>query len=816
MLINHLKISLRNFRKNALYATLNIIGLAVGFTAFILILIYLHYETSFENFHPQAERIYRATYQFESGGEYNVHWARVPVDYVNELPNDVPEIETLVRFQNQEQKYIRVEDEKFRPEHAYVTDPEVFQVFDFPLIAGNAETALAQPRSLVLTETLARRYFGSTDVLDRELYVSGSLAAEELLYKVTGVMADPPTNTHLPVEMLLSYRDQDERAGWAYVYTLLNPEADISTVQEQMHDFVLKYTDEETAQQVSLVFQPLPDIHLQSDLAREIVPNGNQLYVTIFFFVGLFILMVALINYVNLSSALAMGRSQEVGIRTVLGANQRHIMNHAWFESVGYTMLAMLLAGISAYFLFPYFRQLTGADFLLPIGWFGLGLIALAVLSGLLAGLYPAVILRSFRVLEAIKHKTSFALSARRGGFSVKRLMVAVQFGVSILLVASALVAYDQFMYIQEKNLGMETEQILAIPGVPNSVTERYPAFRDRVAPLAGVQQVAACMEVPSREIRDAGPVLVEGVNDDPEQAPIMDMQVVAPGFTALMDIELLAGEDRYDQIPPSAFSEQQEDESITEWLFERPARYLINETAMRQLGWSSPEEALGQRISWSIGDLRYAYGPVTGVVKDFHQEILKNEVDPTVMVYEPIWLRTFLIKVETAGLSQTLENIQAVWNDLYPTYPMEYHFLDELFERLYTQERVQLQLLATFSGLAIVIAFLGLFSLVAYALRTRTRELAIRRVLGADLTSLIRLISKEYALVLLLGGIIAVPLSYLVVSRWLQSFAYRVDISAFWYLLTMLFIGLMLLATIGWQTRHSTSANPATVLRDE
>jgi putative ABC transport system permease protein len=293
-------------------------------------------------------------------------------------------------------------------------------------------------------------------------------------------------------------------------------------------------------------------------------------------------------------------------------------------------------------------------------------------------------------------------------------------------------------------------------------------------------------------------------------------MQVVAPGFTALMDIELLAGEDRYDQIPPSAFSEQQEDESITEWLFERPARYLINETAMRQLGWSSPEEALGQRISWSIGDLRYAYGPVTGVVKDFHQEILKNEVDPTVMVYEPIWLRTFLIKVETAGLSQTLENIQAVWNDLYPTYPMEYHFLDELFERLYTQERVQLQLLATFSGLAIVIAFLGLFSLVAYALRTRTRELAIRRVLGADLTSLIRLISKEYALVLLLGGIIAVPLSYLVVSRWLQSFAYRVDISAFWYLLTMLFIGLMLLATIGWQTRHSTSANPATVLRDE
>ncbi|MEM8968814.1 MAG: FtsX-like permease family protein, partial [Bacteroidota bacterium] len=754
---------------------------------------------------------------FESGGEYNVHWARVPVDYVNELPNDVPEIETLIRFQNQERKYIRIEDEKFRPKHAYVTDPEVFQVFAFPLIAGNPQTALVQPRSVVLTETMARRYFGSTDVLGEDLYVSGGLGTEELLYKVTGVMGDMPSNTHLPVEMLLSYRDQDERAGWAYVYTLLDKEADISSVQTQMSDFVLKYTDEQTAQQVSLVFQPLPDIHLHSNLAREIVPNGNQLYVTIFFFVGLFILLVALINYVNLSSALAMGRSQEVGIRTVMGANQQHIMSHAWLESVGYTLVAMGLAALLAYGLFPYFRQLTGVEFLMPVGWFVLGLIALAVVSGLLAGLYPAVILRSFRVLEAIKHSKTFALSGRRGKFSVKRVMVAVQFGVSVLLVASALVAYDQFQFIQQKNLGMQTEQILALPDVPNPVKERYPSFRDEVASLAGVQQVAACMQVPSSEIRDAGPVLVQGVNDDPNEAPIIDMQVVGPGFTEMMRLEFLAGSDRYDELPPLKYpTEFDEENTIEEYLANRPARYLINETAMRQLGWSSPEEALGQNISWTIGTLAYAYGPITGVVKDFHQETLKNEVDPTVMVYEPLWLNTFLIKVETAGVAQTLANIQTIWNDLFPIYPMEYYFLDDLFQRLYTQERVQLQLLSIFSGLAIVIAFLGLFSLVAYALRTRTRELAIRRVLGANLPSLIRLISTEYAWVLLIGGIVAIPLSYLTISRWLESFAYRVDISALWYLLTISFIGLLLVVTIGWQTRRSTSANPATVLRDE
>ena len=283
------------------------------------------------------------------------------------------------------------------------------------------------------------------------------------------------------------------------------------------------------------------------------------------------------------------------------------------------------------------------------------------------------------------------------------------------------------------------------------------------------------------------------------------------------MRLEFLAGSDRYDELPPLKYpTEFDEENTIEEYLANRPARYLINETAMRQLGWSSPEEALGQNISWTIGTLAYAYGPITGVVKDFHQETLKNEVDPTVMVYEPLWLNTFLIKVETAGVAQTLANIQTIWNDLFPIYPMEYYFLDDLFQRLYTQERVQLQLLSIFSGLAIVIAFLGLFSLVAYALRTRTRELAIRRVLGANLGSLIRLISTEYAWVLLIGGIVAIPLSYLAISRWLESFAYRVDISALWYLLTISFIGLLLVVTIGWQTRRSTSANPATVLRDE
>ena len=810
MLINYLKITLRNFRKNYVYTTLNILGLAIGFAALIIIAVYLHYETSYEHFHTKAERIYRPTYRFQSEGEYAVHWARIPVDYINELPNDMPEVEALVRFQNYERKYIRVGDEKFIPKHAYVTDPEVFQVFDFPLVAGNPETALAQPHAVVLTQSAARRYFGEENAIDKELYVTSDFSAEEMRYTVTGIMADLPSNTHLPVDMLFSFQNPEERSGWAYVYALLQHGAHISEVQAKMPDFVRKYAGQEDAQSISFTFQPLADIHLHSNLAREIVPNGNRLYVTIFFFVGGFILLIALINYINLSSALAIGRSKEAGIRAVLGANKKQVTIHAWVESIACNLLAMGFGSLPAYLVFPYVQTLTGIDFLLPTAWFVLGIFLMAVLCGLLSGVYPALILTSFRALDMLKHHKAFVLHQQRGSFSVKRVMVTLQFCMSILLIASAFVAYDQFRYLNEKNLGMQTAEVLAIPNVPNDVSQQYQTFNERVSTLAGVQQVAACMEVPSREIRDAGPVVVTGVNDNPAQAPIMDIQVISPGFADMMNLKFLAGEDRF--YHGSSGNEFTEDYDLAA----QPRNYLINETAMRQLGWSSPEEAIGQNIRWSIGDLQLASGPITGVVQDFHQETLKNKVDPTVLVYEPIWLRTFLVKVSTRNLPQMIASIQAIWDDLYPAYPMEYHFLDDLFEKLYTRERVQLHLLSIFSALAIFVAFLGLFSLIAYSLKTRVREIAIRRVLGANLLALVRLISREYVWVLVIGGLIALPLSYLAVTRWLQSFAYRVDISILWYVLTLGLVGLLLLVTVSLQTRLSTSANPADILKDE
>ena len=813
---NYLKIIVRNFFTKGAYTTLNLVGLSVGFAAFMYTAIYVQFETNFENFHSKSDRIYRATYRFASGDNYDVHWARIPFDFINSLPEDVPGIKSLIRFQNHERKYVRVGENKFRPANVYVTDKEVFRVFDFRLIAGNPSSALEQPHSIVITETLARQYFGEDDALNQEIFVIGDLDNTEKRHIVTGVIADLPSNTHMPVDMLISFPDASARAGWAYTYLLLEEGSDISRIEAGMPEFIRKYNTAEEASRMSIVFQPLSDIHLQSNLAREIVPNGNIFYIRIAAAAGIFILIIALINFINLNSAMALRRAKEIGLRKVLGSTQRQLTAYLLGEAVVSNLIALVIASVLAYLTFPSFRNFIAVDFLFPPGLFALGMIVLAVLCGIVCGLYPLLLLTSFKPLDVVRGNRALRFVKGPRTFSVRRVMLTLQFCVSLVLMGSAWMAYHQFQYLNNKNLGIEREQIIAIPGVPDQVKSGFTTFKEHLETLPGITGVSACMEVPSREIRDAGPVLVEGVNDDAAQAPVFDIQLIDPDFVKLMGIELLAGEDiprvaGDDIVPPLT-----EDFTLIDYLAGRRRAYLINETAMRRLGWQSADEAIGQRINWSIGNIALAYGPVVGVVRDFHQETLKNNVDPLVMVHEPVWLRTFLIKVETANIQESVEQIQEGWDRIFPLYPMEYYFLDDLYENLYKGERTQLRLLYLCSALAMFIAFTGLMGLIAYALETRVREIAIRKVLGATLANLITLISREYLLILLIGGCIAIPISVYGVKAWLSGFAYRVDISPAPYVLTLALVAALLITTIALQTLKSAHRNPAETLKEE
>jgi putative ABC transport system permease protein len=813
---NNLKTLIRNFYRNRSYTLLNLSGLAVGFTVFIFTAIYYHFETHYENFNQKSDHIYRITHRYSPFGSSATQWARVPLDYINELPADVPAVKTLIRFQNQERKYVRVGDEKFRPAHAFVTDKEVFDVFDFKLLEGNTALALAQPYSIVLSQSLAKKYFGENNPIGKEIFLIGDYDKTETLHHVTGVMEDLPYNTHLPVDMLISFRDNKERTGWAYTYILLRENAHIAQVESAIPAFKKKYDGEEEGKYTEFIFQPLHDIHLTSHLAREITPGGDIFYVGVVAFAGALVLLMAAINFMNLNGAMSLGRAKEFGMRKVMGASRRQLVYYLMAESVVSHLIALIMGGTLSYMLFPYIQQFITIQFL-PDGLsFVLVMLAAALGLGTVASIYPIVLLTALQPIAVLKTTKAITIVGKENIFSLKRTMVTLQLGISILLSGSALIAYHQIQYLLHKNLGFQREQIIAIPAVPDPVKDKFEAFRNRLNGQAGIAGVSACMEVPSREIRDSGPVLVEGVNSDLAKVQRMDIQVIDHDLVPLLGLHLIAGKNIQRPSVPIAIREFTETYTFQNYLLAQPREYLINETAMHQLGWKSEEEAIGQKISWSIEAMALAPGPIVGIVQDFHQETLKNKVDPIIMVNEPLWLRTFLIKVEANDVQQSVEKINRAWNELFPSYPMEYFFLDDLYNNLYKAERVQIQLLFVFSGLAILIAFTGLVGLVAYALKTRTKEMAVRRVLGATFRDLIRLMSYEYLVVLLVSTLLAVPVSVYGLSEWLSSFAYHVAISPLSYVFTLLFIMVLLIVTVSIQTLRAAKANPAETLRDE
>ena len=816
MLTNYLKVIARNLKKQWTYSLLNISGLAVGFAAFLLISIYVHFETSFDRFHSKADNIHRLTVHYTSTSGYDTHFARIDQDWTKDIPNEIPEVKKLIRFQNHAPKFIRIGEEKFKHEHAFSTDKDVFEVFDFKLIDGDPQTALEAPFSVVISEELAGKYFAGTDPLGRDIVVTGFWSPEETTYKVTGIMKDLPPNTHLPVDILFSFQNEEERSWWAYTYLLLQEGANIGSVQAKVDAMALKVNGEDALKGTEYVFQPLSSIHLNSNLAREVKPNGSFAYVKIFGAVAVFILALVVINFMNLTSAMSMSRTKEMGMRKILGAARRQIIVYSLTESLLCSIVAAVVGVALALLVLPYFREMTGAENLMSPAELLIKMSSLSIMAGLLGGLYPALVLSAHKPATIIKSGKGFAFSRSHRLFSTKRILITLQFTISILLIASALVGRRQFIFLNEKNLGIEKAQVIALTGIPNAVKEKFKLFKDRLEGQQGILGVTACLEVPSREIRDGGNVTAEGMQESSESAPSADVQVIDHDFTSVMSMKFLAGEPLPKSLNYEPIPEFKEDGDVEKYLAGKRRVYLINETAMIKIGWKTPGEAVGKNINFNIGPYVMQKGPVVGVVKDYHQESLRNKVDPTIMIFEPLWLQNFLIKLETNNLVETLETIEASWNELFPVYPFEYSFLDELYNRLYENERRQLQLLYVLSGLAVVIAFIGLFGLIAYSLKTRMKEIAIRRVLGANFAALLRLISKEYLLIMTAGATLAIPLSYLFVGKWLENYAYRINISADSYLITVAFVALLLLATVALQTMKSAASNPVDTLREE
>ena len=803
----------RSLRRQRVFSIINLAGLALGLLATLFIADFIHHEYQYDRHFTHADRIFRISMHNHPDNGYDMHWARLTTNFINELPETFPEVETLVRFQNYHPRNVRVGESLFKETHAYSTDAEALALFDYPMLQGSANAALAEPYSIVLTQATARKYFGRTQVVGETVEIMDGFEDTYTPYKVTGVIADPPSSTHLPITLLTSFATPENRAGWAYTYVLLRQPEDALAVAEKMPAFIADH--EEDPESLSLSLMPLTDIHLHGHLAREIIPNGWAWQPRLFGAVALFILLVALINYMNLSLAQQLRRAREVGVRKVLGSNRGRLLRQFILESVVMACLAAVVAAVGVVLLQAPYQQLAGFAFSLPITTWVVGLGLAAILVGLAAGIYPALRLSQFAPIQVLKGGAWQAGASSR--INLRHLLVGVQFVISLLLLVMATIAYQQNHYLLEKDLGFQTDQVLAIQELPPAVQQAYPSLSESLLREATIQQVSAVMQLPGQEIRDTGFIYAAGNYTQSEDAPVMDVQIIDRGFVELMDMKLVAGTDfPASLLRPDGPKKLKGWQDLAAMLETQPQAYLLNETAMRMAGWEDPQEALGQEFGWSNGILTFNHGPVVGIVQDFHQESLRNAIEPVVMVYEPQLFNYILIKVRPNEVGEAQESIRRLWAERFPSLPLDLTFLDEEFAQLYTREGQQTRLLGVFTTLAVIIAFLGLMGMLAYTLKLRASELAIRRVLGAEARNLLWLLGREYSILLGASLLLAIPGALYLASLWLEEYSYRISVTATPFMLSASALGGLIVFNLLWQTLRHLREHPVRSLREE
>ncbi len=795
-----LKLIIRTIRKKKFYSAVNILGLTTGLLVMLVTFLLISNETSYENIHTNADRIFRVT-MHNHADQYDMHWARVDREYVNRLEQEIPEVESLIRFQDYHPRDVKVRRQAYRISHAYSTDPEVFKVFDFELLRGNPEKALSEPRSVVLTRETARNWFGTENILGEEVKFmeNDSLVS----YTVTGIMRDLPDNTHLPVNLLTSFPSPEARTGWAYVYLLLNNASDANKVSGYFPELVAKQ-DPDDAGKISFPLQPVKDIHLHSNLAREITPNSNLRYLMIFLLAGSAILILSGVNYMNLQLARAIGRKKMESVKKVLGNNSGRLIRYMLLESTTLATIASLFAIGLFIILQPKITNVV--DLAVP----GPREYVLLVLSGIafavICTLYPLIVQLKSQPMNVLQGRSSSG-SQR---FGLRNILVGIQMIISLMVISGAMVLEDQFRYMLS---GSEQEdQIVVLREIPKGLQRQFDVFANSVSQHPGVEGIAQVMEVPSREIRDAGSVTMDGSEWAEGQAPVLDIQIVGDGFFSVMESQFVAGH----TFSSKKSAPESMPEDLVNYLENEPREYILNETAVAELGLKTPGDAIGRNMTWSIGGITLQEGPIVGVIEDYHQESLRNRIDPLVLVQEPVWVRNVLIRTNGSQISSVIRTIESEWKELAPDAPLDLTFMDDLYALHYASERNQLVIIGWYSFLAVLIAFLGILGLLIYMIRAREKELAIRRVLGADRNSLGMLLTQRLIIIFCAGCLAGIPLTWYLLDFWLRQYAYRVNITILPFLAGLAGIGIVLLLTTAVILRRLKGRNPTDVLSSE
>lgn len=801
MFKNYFVVALRNIRKHKFFAAINILGMTIGITASLFITLYIINEFSFDKFHANADRIYQVGLHGKIGGQ-DVRVTSTCPPMAAALVQDIPEVESSTRLNNWGKPTFRNGDIAFDEEKVFAADSNFFKFFSFKLLSGDPETALKNPASVVLTEKIAKKYFGNENPLEKMIIIGN----EKKTYKVTGVAENCPTNSHFIFNVLVSAASDDnlKQNIWLnngmWTYFTLRPNTNVSAVESKFENLVEKYIGPEIERFMGTSLKQfreaggaygyyttkITDIHLKSTSQGDIEPGGNMMYIYFFGGIGIFIMVIACINFMNLSTAQSAGRAKEVGLRKTLGSLRGQMIGQFLAESMLYSLFSIVLAIVLCWLLLPSFNTLSGKELVmndLANPWFVGGIVALLIFVGFTAGSYPAFYLTSFNAVEVLKGKV-------RAGFKSKGIrstLVVFQFAISIFLIIFTSVVYDQIQFMQNQQMGIDKKNVMILHSLHRLGTNKD-AFRNALLQLPGISKTSFTNST------------FPGVNNTTivrsarsEQDHISGVYYADFDHQEVLKFEMKDG--RY-------FSKEFPSDSTA---------VVINEAAAKEFGF---EKAAGEEVLYNNGDSLFHKYRVIGIVKDFNFETFKDKVRP-LCVFLAKNSNNMLIRYE-GNAQAVVDNVTKLWKQYASNDPIEYAFMDEDFDKLFRAEQRMGQIFSVFSGLAIFIACLGLFALAAFTAEQRTKEIGIRKVMGASVGSLSLVLSKEFIVLVLIAFIPAASIAWWVSHQWLSGFAFRISINP------LIFVGagvaalLIAWLTVSYQSLKAARANPVNSLRYE
>jgi putative ABC transport system permease protein len=801
MIKNYIIIAWRSLRKHFTYSAINILGLSLGFATFILLATWMRHELSYDQFHAKSKQIYRSSLEYSFGGQ-TAKTSVSPTALLPTLQKNFPEVEDGVRIYNQSAWnpfVLRKDDKLFQESKFYFADSSFFNVFSFQLLEGNPETALVLPNSLVITKSMAKKYFGDVDPMGQVLQVNNRTD-----YTVTGLMDDVPRNSHFRFDFLASFSSlpaSKEISWWGANYQtflVLRADADAKSVEQKTNEIVKKELASEitnSGDYVKYNFMPLTDIYLRSNVEESEVVGSIQ-YIYLFGAIALLIVVIACINYINLATARAADRAKEVGIRKVVGAARKQLFFQFIGESLIITFLSFAVAFLFAQLALSGFNFLTGKSFnsfdLLRPDFLLFCFVAAIVIS-FVAGAYPALAITAYKPVSILKG--NFKNSGK--GIWLRQSLVVFQFSISIILIVGTLIILQQINFIQSKRLGYEKENVLVLP-LDRKTGEVYSALKSELVRSGKVKFVGRATESPTKIKGGYGLSVMGGTSKKEMITTAVD---VDEDFISAMGMEMVAGRN----FNEADLEKTKSDTSRSSYSF------ILNESALHEAS-INPETAVGTKIS-----LSGRKGEIIGVVKDFHFSSLHEKIAPLVLFDEGYQLNYIFLKLNSGDVKESLSTIKNICANVIPHRPFEYKFLDEQYAAMYTSEQRVGTICSVFAALTIIIACLGLFGLVAFSASQKIKEIGIRKVMGASATSIVVLITKDYSKLVILALIIGLPSAYyLITNLWLSDFAYRTTVGVLPFITAA--IGCMVIAfgTASYQAIKASMIDPVKTLRNE